>query len=213
MVPLHLYKYLQIPSKLIKMHWIQCWTRLGIVQFTLLMDQHVHGNYFIKYLSPNHASGGINENGWMNTKMEELVWHGESARCTTGINIWSEPFEIEHDKRKIAVLLLDFQGSFDEQTSMNLNAIIFATYATTISSQIDKQKEQVQQYSNTFQRLIVTLIFLIIHLVITVIQRSLLVLHLITNWRRSSRKSYKNIGELWWSFSVFDAWAGKTFTP
>jgi atlastin len=63
-------------------------------------------------------------------------WRGGEKRMTTGIWMWSEPFvrEIEND-RKVAVLLVDTQGMFDNETSMALTACIFGL-TTLISSHL-----------------------------------------------------------------------------
>jgi atlastin len=49
--------------------------------------------------------------------------------------MWSEPFIIKKDGYEVAVLLMDTQGSFDNQTTMQENAIVFAL-STLLSSLI-----------------------------------------------------------------------------
>ncbi|XP_035708288.1 atlastin-1-like [Folsomia candida] len=58
--------------------------------------------------------------------MTNFAWRGGSERKTVGIDVWSEPFWTTDNGRRIAVILMDTQGSFDDQTTMQQNAIIFA---------------------------------------------------------------------------------------
>jgi len=61
-------------------------------------------------------------------------WRGETDRCTRGINIWSDPFEVQLDNgSRVPVLLVDTQGCFDEKSPLELDAKLFAI-ATLLSS-------------------------------------------------------------------------------
>jgi atlastin len=64
-----------------------------------------------------------------------FAWRGGYERMTTGIWMWSEPFIVHSSEfnEDIAVLLMDTQGMFDNQTSMTLTAQIFGL-STLISS-------------------------------------------------------------------------------
>ena len=55
---------------------------------------------------------------------------------TTGIWMWSEPFikYCPHIGSEVAILLMDTQGMFDNETTMTLTAQIFGL-STMISSQ------------------------------------------------------------------------------
>ncbi|OXA55906.1 atlastin [Folsomia candida] len=88
---------------------------------------------FIRHL--NQQSTGNQGNDWVlnSGDMNNFTWRGGSERQTTGIDVWSEPFWTTNKGRRIAVLLMDTQGSFDDQTTMQQNAIIFAI-STLLSS-------------------------------------------------------------------------------
>lgn len=61
------------------------------------------------------------------TALRSFEWRGGVERMTTGIWMWSEPFVRETQAgKKVAVLLVDTQGMFDNETSMGLTACIFA---------------------------------------------------------------------------------------
>jgi atlastin len=69
-------------------------------------------------------------------------WKGGAERNTTGIWMWSEPFLLRDD---LAVLLIDTQGMFDHDTTMELTASIFGL-STLLSSlliyNVDKQVQE-----------------------------------------------------------------------
>lgn len=90
----------------------------------------------------------MNEGGWsiINSSKEEeaaplqrqksFAWRGGQQRQTTGIWMWSEPFIRATDStngEKIAILLMDTQGMFDNETTMTLTAQIFGL-STLVSS-------------------------------------------------------------------------------
>eukprot|EP01035_Chromulina_nebulosa_P035352 gene35352-47505_t len=54
-----------------------------------------------------------------------FVWRGGKERQTTGVWIWSEPFIRDSNGEKIALLLMDTQGIFDNETPMKVTAQIF----------------------------------------------------------------------------------------
>lgn len=69
-------------------------------------------------------------------------WKAGAERNTTGIWVWSEPYVL---KNNTAVLLIDTQGMFDHDTSMELTASIFGL-STLLSSlliyNVDKQVQE-----------------------------------------------------------------------
>jgi atlastin len=90
----------------------------------------------------------------LSKRAASFAWRGGKDRQTTGIWMWSEPFlrtvpvsstqpnnegaqggatETETETETIAVLLMDTQGMFDNETSMNLTAQIFGL-STFVSS-------------------------------------------------------------------------------
>lgn len=69
-------------------------------------------------------------------------WKAGAERNTTGIWMWSEPYLLQDN---LAVLLIDTQGMFDHETSMELTASIFGL-STLLSSlliyNVDKQVQE-----------------------------------------------------------------------
>ena len=78
-------------------------------------------------------------------------WRGGSKRDTTGIWMWSEPFLIEANspgnssEEPIALLLLDTQGMFDNDTTMKLTSSIFGLSTLFSSIQIYNVVGKIQE--------------------------------------------------------------------
>ena len=119
-------------------------------------------SWFIKYLQFVHAQQqlvdkpeGSSTANPLKRWYEELDsignngfdWRAGSDRNTTGIWIWSEPYQISKNK---VVLLIDTQGMFDHETTMALTTNIFG-FSTLLSSyqiyNVDKriQEDHLQQ--------------------------------------------------------------------
>lgn len=82
--------------------------------------------------------GNMNDRTTDGTEDRELTsfaWRGGQERQTTGIWMWSEPFlrTPKGSSEQVAVLLMDTQGMFDNETSMALTAQIFGL-STFVSS-------------------------------------------------------------------------------
>ncbi|KAI4583148.1 hypothetical protein MJG53_008361 [Ovis ammon polii x Ovis aries] len=97
---------------------------------------------------------------WVGDHNEPLTgfsWRGGSERETTGIQIWSEIFLINKpDGKKVAVLLMDTQGTFDSQSTLRDSATVFAL-STMISSIQKEQEEKVTKKRTIKERFIIYL--------------------------------------------------------
>uniref|UniRef100_A0A8D3CZP1 Atlastin 3 n=1 Tax=Scophthalmus maximus TaxID=52904 RepID=A0A8D3CZP1_SCOMX len=80
------------------------------------------------------------EENWLGGDDEPLTgfsWRGGSEPETTGIQLWSEVFLIQRsDGTEVAVLLMDTQGAFDDQSTVKDCATIFALSTMTSSIQV-----------------------------------------------------------------------------
>jgi len=63
-------------------------------------------------------------------------WRGGMAKCTQGIWLWSRPFVLPCEGRRIAVLLMDTQGAWDGMMTKEQNATIFGLTALLASKLI-----------------------------------------------------------------------------
>jgi len=78
-------------------------------------------------------------------------WRGGAERNTTGIWIWNEPHFLHRanpatgDDEDVAVILVDTQGMFDNETTMSLTASIFGLSTLLSSYQIYNVDKRIQE--------------------------------------------------------------------
>ncbi|XP_003970249.3 atlastin-3 [Takifugu rubripes] len=86
---------------------------------------------------------------WLGEDDEPLTgfsWRGGSEPETTGIQLWSEVFPItKNDGEEVAVVLMDTQGAFDNQSTVKDCATIFALSTMTSSVQIYNLSQNIQE--------------------------------------------------------------------
>ncbi len=96
--------------------------------------------FFLRYFN----SKGLGD--WVNNDLGfTFDFGGGSERITTGIYMWFEPFIIKKDGPEVVLLLMDTQGSFDSETTMRGNAIVFALSTLLSSLIIFNVKERVSE--------------------------------------------------------------------
>ena len=122
-------------------------------------------NFFLRYLRCSEE-GDLSED-WMTMEGEALLegnlndmssgkkgdghhsfaWRGGQERQTTGIWMWSEPFlrTPKGSSEPLAILLMDTQGMFDNETSMALTAQIFGLSTFVSSFQIYNVEKRIQE--------------------------------------------------------------------
>ncbi|XP_037032195.1 atlastin-like [Bradysia coprophila] len=93
-------------------------------------------NFFLRYLYARYQKHDVSD--WIgeenNTKLTGFAWRGGRNRTTSGIVIWSDIFTHDYENGdKVAVILLDTQGTFDRQSSLLESTTIFAL-STLLSS-------------------------------------------------------------------------------
>lgn len=64
--------------------------------------------------------------GYHDEELEGFDWKLQSERVTTGILMWSEIFVTEVNNEKIAIVLIDTQGTFDDDHTMMEHTKVFA---------------------------------------------------------------------------------------
>ncbi|XP_075976660.1 atlastin-3-like [Anticarsia gemmatalis] len=95
--------------------------------------------FFLRYLKAPRASQLSGE--WLGSEDEALEgfdWRGGGESNTKGIHLWPEPIIVTIDRtgEKVAVLLMDTQGTFDTESDMGDNSAIFALSTLLSSVQI-----------------------------------------------------------------------------
>lgn len=80
------------------------------------------------------------------TETQSFGWRGGQDRQTTGIWMWSEPIlRSTASGEPLAVLLMDTQGMFDNETTMTLTAQIFGLSTLVASFQIYNVDKRIQE--------------------------------------------------------------------
>ncbi|XP_026773751.1 atlastin-3 [Pangasianodon hypophthalmus] len=86
---------------------------------------------------------------WLGREDEPLTgfsWRGGSEPETTGIQLWSEVFTVRKSNgTEVAVVLMDTQGAFDNQSTVKDCATIFALSTMTSSVQIYNLSQNIQE--------------------------------------------------------------------
>ncbi|XP_031633163.1 atlastin-like [Contarinia nasturtii] len=92
-------------------------------------------NFFLKYLYAKYKRNNVED--WIGENKDcdqfGFKWRGGQNPETNGLWIWSEIFTHENNGVKIAIILLDTQGIFDDTSGMKTCTTIFAL-STLISS-------------------------------------------------------------------------------
>ena len=131
-------------------------------------------SWFLRYLKlhgstapgGSQASGGASGDGRVADSSEEEAWYsqfnslgqhdgfdwrGGAERNTTGIWIWNEPHYLRRanpetgEMEDVAVILVDTQGMFDNETTMALTASIFGLSTLLSSYQIYNVDKRIQE--------------------------------------------------------------------
>ncbi|KAK9497543.1 hypothetical protein O3M35_004244 [Rhynocoris fuscipes] len=109
-------------------------------------------DFFLRYMKAKYDStSGLKTNveDWMgpsDVPLDGFSWRGGSERDTTGIIIWSEIFLATlPDGEKIAIILLDTQGTFDSESTVRDCATVFALSTMVSSIQIYNLSQNIQE--------------------------------------------------------------------
>ncbi|KAM9377610.1 atlastin-3-like isoform 3-T3 [Pholidichthys leucotaenia] len=100
-------------------------------------------DFMIRYL---YRRGDENWLGKDDEPLTGFSWRGGSEPETTGIQLWSEVFPVrKSDGTEVAVVLMDTQGAFDDQSTVKDCATIFALSTMTSSIQLYNLSQNIQE--------------------------------------------------------------------
>lgn len=106
-------------------------------------------DFFLRYLRSEYTSKSLTKGDWIGGEDEPLngfSWRGGSERDTTGILIWSEVFiTVLPRGEKVAILILDTQGTFDSESTVKDCATVFALSTMVSSVQIYNLSQNIQE--------------------------------------------------------------------
>jgi len=98
--------------------------------------------------------------------LDGFTWRGGSDRDTTGILMWSEVFKATlEDGEKVAIILLDTQGTFDSESTVKDCATVFALSTLLSSIQIYNLKFNIQEDDLQHLQVFYFSDFILIHLI------------------------------------------------
>lgn len=105
-------------------------------------------DFFLRYMNAKYVLKQ-NTSEWIGSEdapLEGFSWKGGSDRDTTGILMWSEVFLTELiTGEKVAVVLLDTQGTWDSKSTVKECATIFALSTMLSSVQIYNLSSNIQE--------------------------------------------------------------------
>ncbi|XP_028029968.1 atlastin-like [Bombyx mandarina] len=103
-------------------------------------------DFFLRYLKAPPSSR--DSAAWLGQEDEPLtgfIWRAGCDRQTTGIVLWSEPIVTRFNDQKVAVVLMDTQGTFDNSSTVRDSSTIFALSTLLSSIQIYNLKENIKE--------------------------------------------------------------------
>ena len=104
-------------------------------------------DFFLRYLNAQYVRKDVsNWLGDKNAPLKGFSWEGGLNRTTSGIFIWSEIFlhTTKHGEQ-IAIILMDTQGVFDNESTTRDNTFIFALSSMLSSLQIYNLQGNIQE--------------------------------------------------------------------
>ena len=104
-------------------------------------------DFFLRYLNAQYVQKDVsNWLGDKNASLEGFSWKGGLNRTTSGIFIWSEIFfHTTNLGEKLAIILMDTQGVFDNESTTRNNTFIFALSTMLSSVQIYNLQGNIQE--------------------------------------------------------------------
>lgn len=104
-------------------------------------------DFLLRYL---YSTRGSDSDGWMGKSDAPLTgfpWKGGCHRLTSGILMWSDPFEISLPSgERVCVLLMDTAGTFDKESTVSDNQTIFALSTILSSMQIYNVSQKIHEH-------------------------------------------------------------------
>jgi len=108
-------------------------------------------DFFLRYMKAKYSTISVGNKGvdWLgpdDAPLDGFSWRGGSDRETTGILVWSEAFVASLPSgEKVAVLLMDTQGAFDQESTVKDCATVFALSTMVSSLQIYNLSQNIQE--------------------------------------------------------------------
>lgn len=105
-------------------------------------------NFFLRFLYAQYDRHDVSDwiSGANSTELTGFLWRGGRTPATTGILMWSDIFTYDYENgAKVAIILLDTQGTFDSQSSLLESTTVFALSTLWSSVQCYNVMQNIQE--------------------------------------------------------------------
>ncbi len=105
-------------------------------------------NFFLRYLHARYQKTDVTD--WISernsTELDGFLWRGGRRPATVGIVMWSEVFTYDYENGdKVAMILLDTQGTFDSRSTLLESTTVFALSTLLSSVQCYNVMQNIQE--------------------------------------------------------------------
>lgn len=105
-------------------------------------------NFFLRFLYARYEKHDVSD--WIgednSTELSGFLWRGGRKPATTGIVMWSDIFTHDYENGdRVAIILLDTQGTFDSRTTLLESTIVFALSTLLASVQCFNVMQNIQE--------------------------------------------------------------------
>ncbi|CAM5117549.1 unnamed protein product [Eretmochelys imbricata] len=126
---------------------------------SIIGEKHRGKSFLLNYLLRRLRSPDARDGSWMGQEdelLEGFEWRADEDRVTNGVWIWSQPFWVPTQGRKVAVLLVDTEGSMGierkKETSIKLSAFSMLLSSYQILNISNAVKDPDLEYLEMFVR-------------------------------------------------------------
>ncbi|XP_029139644.1 RING finger protein 112 [Protobothrops mucrosquamatus] len=103
---------------------------------SIIGEQRQGKSFLLNFLLRRFKNLAVTDDSWMGQEDEPLTgfeWHPGTKSITKGIWIWNQPFLVSDENGKVALFLIDTEGSMDIERSKD-NGVKFSAFSMLLSS-------------------------------------------------------------------------------
>ncbi|CAM5147657.1 unnamed protein product [Natator depressus] len=126
---------------------------------SIVGEQRCGKSFLLNYLLRRLQSPDVRDGSWMGQEdeiLEGFEWSADEERVTNGVWAWSQPIWVPTESGKVAVLLVDTEGSMDiameKETSIKLSALSMLLSSYQILNISNKVNDTDLEYLEMFVR-------------------------------------------------------------
>ncbi|XP_039201777.1 RING finger protein 112 isoform X1 [Crotalus tigris] len=103
---------------------------------SIIGEQRQGKSFLLNFLLRRFKNLAVTDDSWMGQEDEPLTgfeWHPGTKSITKGIWMWNQPFLVSDENGKVALFLIDTEGSMDIERSKD-NGVKFSAFSMLLSS-------------------------------------------------------------------------------